>query len=355
MALSWFRSYLYGRTQKVFFDGFLSKNICELSCGVPQGSILGPLLYLIYVNDCFKCLDNSCSILYADDTTLVITARSYDLLYKFINSDLSKLYDWLCLNKLTVNESKTKYMTFSISGRTNNPPSHLNITLNNTIIERVQNYKFLGMTINENLNWKNHMLELHSKIQRNLGIVRKTARFLNRHSLIQLYHSLIMSHIRKGIIVWYHGNVALKKKIQACANKFLRLIYYLKPRDSVREIMKENKFLSVNQIYNIELAKIMQKNALGSLPTPLKLVFQGQTRQTQIQSRSATNIIPAATRFTKCDQAIRCTGPTAWNNIPYNIRYFSNDDLSNPSGVPLPMGPFVSKLKNHALSAIDFI
>ena len=260
VSLSWFRSYLNGRTQKVFYDGFLSDNTCSISCGVPQGSILGPLLYLIYVNDCFKCLKNSCSILYADDTTLIITARTFDILFNHINEDLRSLFDWLCLNKLTVNASKTKYMVFSISGRSK-PQIDQNVVLNDTIIERVDNYKFLGMNINENLNWKNHMLDILSKIQRNLGIVRKTARFLNRNSLFQLYHSLILSHIRRGIIVWYHGNVALKKKIQACANKFLRIIFFLKPRDSVREIMKENKLFSVNQIYNLELAKLMQKHA----------------------------------------------------------------------------------------------
>ena len=129
-------------------------------------------------------------------------------------------------------------MVFSISGRSK-PQIDQNVVLNDTIIERVDNYKFLGMNINENLNWKNHMLDILAKIQRNLGIVRKTARFLNRNSLFQLYHSLILSHIRRGIIVWYHGNVALKKKIQACANKFLRIIFFLKPRDSVQEIMKE--------------------------------------------------------------------------------------------------------------------
>ena len=90
VAYSWFRSYLIGRTQKVFYGGFLSENTCCIECGVPQGSILGPLLYLIYVNDCFKSLKYSSAILYADDTTLIFTAKSYATLFKHINEDLKK-------------------------------------------------------------------------------------------------------------------------------------------------------------------------------------------------------------------------------------------------------------------------
>ena len=74
-----------------------------------------------------------------------------------------------------------------------------------------------------------------------------------------------MSHIRNGIVVWHHSHIALRKKIQACANKFLRIIFFLKPRDSVRQIMKDNRLLSVNQIYHLKVSKLMQKFALKSI------------------------------------------------------------------------------------------
>ena len=244
-------------------------------------------------------------------------------------------------------------MIFSISGRTK-LTNDQNVILNNTLIERVDNYTFLGMNINENLNWKNHMLNILSKIQRNLGIVRKTARFLNRNSLIQLYHSLIMSHIRKGIIVWHHSNINLKKKIQACANKFLRIIFFLKPRDSVREIMKENNLLSVNQIYFVELAKLMHKHALGTLPPPLTRIFLGQTRQTQMVSRAATQIVQPPSRFSKCEQAVRCTGPKIWNSIPNNIKYHTEIVNGIVINKPIKLNSFIFNVKKYALSSVDF-
>ena len=354
-ALAWFKSYLLGRTQKVFFNGFLSKNTCSMDCGVPQGSILGPLLYLIYVNDCFKCLTHGNAIFYADDTTLIFAAKTYEELYKYINYDLKCLHSWLCLNKLTVNSSKTKFMIFTGTKRAKQPSPSLKVELNGESLERVDDYKFLGLTINQHLNWKSHMLGLLSKTQRNLGVVRKIARYLNRSSLFQLYHSLIMSHIRNGIIVWHHGNKQIRKKIQACANNFLRLIFHLKPRDSVRALMKENNLLSVNQIYHLEIAKLMQKHALSDIPSPFSEIFQGPARQSEMSSRSNRTLIQAPSRTIKYEQSIRCSGPIIFNEIPSDIKYDRELPQFQSSNRPQPYFKFVSKMKKFALSDVDFI
>ena len=359
VAYSWFKSYLQGRTQKVFFNGSLSDNTCHIDCGVPQGSILGPLLYLIYVNDCFKCLEHSNAILYADDTTLVFSAKSYDLLYKYMNYDLAKLYDWLCLNKLTLNDDKTKYMIFSNLSRSAYSDNQNRVVLLNGVkIKRVETHKFLGLIVDQNLSWKPHMLEVLSKIRRNLGVVRKIACFLDRDSLFQLYHSLIMSHIRYGIVVWHHSHKDIRKKIQACANKFLRVIFFLRRRDSVRAIMKEKKLLSVNQIYHVEISKIMQKIALGTGPTAFQNLFQNQIKVSEIGSGTISNFIRGASKSVNCAQSIRCTGPQIWNALPNSVKKKEATSAPFPQstilGEPLPFCSFIQKLKTHALEKIDF-
>ena len=197
-----------GRTQQVSFYGTLSDNVCDIDCGVPQGSILAPLLYLIYVNDFHMCLDKSVPILFADDTTLIVTANTYEDLYKFVNIDLIKLYEWLCMNKLIINLEKTKYILYSLAGKMFEPPN-MSVKLNGETIEKVDSFKFLGLHINSSLSWKTHMHEILNKIRRNLCVVRKIAHFLNKNSLLQLYHSSIMSHIRYGIIVWHQGNISI--------------------------------------------------------------------------------------------------------------------------------------------------
>ena len=149
---------------------------------MPQGSILGPLLYLIYVNDFYDSLNHSSCILFADDTTLVVTAKNFKDLYSTANSDLSNLYHWLIVNKLSINLSKTKYIQYSYSTRSDLPTSDQFLQLNGEVIERVEHFKFLGFTINEHLSWKPHMLSILSKIQRNVNVVRKLSYFLIRES-----------------------------------------------------------------------------------------------------------------------------------------------------------------------------
>ena len=189
------------------------------------------------------------------------------------------------------------------------------------------------------------MNEIHSKIQRNLGVVRKIARFLDRQSLMQLYHSLIMSHIRNGIIVWHHSNIALRKKIQACSNKFLRMIFFLKPRDSVRSLMKENNLLSVNQIYHLEVCKLMQAFSLNALPNSIIDIFQGQVKLSSTSLRGATSVIQGASRTAKCAQSIRCTGPKLWNQLPKEIRFLSSGtDQTSVSTSPRPIKSFVHQM-----------
>ena len=252
-------------------------------------------------------------------------------------------------------ESKTKFMVYSISSRSDNFPRNLEVKLNNQPIERVQNYKFLGLNINQHLSWKAHMLDVLSKIQRNLAIVRKIARFLDRNSLLQLYHSLIMSHIRNGIVVWHHSHISIRKKIQACANKFLRTIFFLKPRDSVKTIMKDNGLLSVNQIHHLEVAKVMQRHALKSIPLPFTEIFKKLTRTSTTSTRSGTNFIQAASSTSKCAQSIRCSGPKIWNSIPREIRFIIPQGDASSHLEVRKLTSFKIKLKKFVLDEVNFI
>ena len=161
-----------------------------------------------------------------------------------------------------------------------------------------------------------------------------------------------MSHIRSGIVVWYHSQIALRRKIQACTNKFLRIIFRLKPRDSVRNLMKENKLPSVNQIYYLEVAKLMQKYVLRTIPSPINDIFKEQVRTTDIHTRSNISINPGQYRTIKCEQSIRFSGPKVWNELPSQVKFFSNSSFPD---VPLPFPVFKQNMKSFVIMNVEFI
>ena len=201
--LNWFQSYLKGRCQYVQFDDVRSK-LSNISTGVPQGSILGPLLFIIYVNDMPWASPNFNAILYADDTTLINSLCSfnlnndglnYDSVENTINCELSKVYNWLAANKLSLNISKTKFMIFHF------PQRKLNININLKIvdktIERTGEFDFLGLRIQENLLWSAHITKIANKLSRITGnsILKRVQKFIPIQMLITIIIPIPFSYL----------------------------------------------------------------------------------------------------------------------------------------------------------------
>ena len=162
-ALNWFKSYLSNRTQYVDCGG-ISSSIRVIETGVPQGSILAPLLFIIYMNDIHTVSDSLNFILYADDTTLSSPMCSFssgcdgdvERVSILINLEFNKIADWLAVNKLSLNVQKTKLMIFHYRQRILTENDIPRFMINNAIIERVTEFNFLGLTVNEYMNWNSH-------------------------------------------------------------------------------------------------------------------------------------------------------------------------------------------------------
>ena len=159
-----------------------------INSGVPQGLIVGPLLFLIYVNDLPKCLSSGQAIMFADDTNLFFNNVSYTELFEKANDKLHQVDSWLTANKLTLNIAKTKVITLKTCNCPPVPPNH-EIKLNDNALYKVTSIRFLGVTIHEHLTWKSHMELLLKKIRMGRGIIQKIKPYLNQKSLQLLYYS----------------------------------------------------------------------------------------------------------------------------------------------------------------------
>jgi retron-type reverse transcriptase len=163
LALDWIRNYLSDRYQFVEYNGFQSSSN-EIKCGVPQGSILGPLFFLLYINDICNVSSILNFILFADDTNLFLSHNDLSFMRNTINSELLKLSEWFKANKLSINVQKSSYMIFKTRQKRYIP--EFSIEINNTKIKRVNEVVFLGVVLDENLSWKPHISHISRKISK---------------------------------------------------------------------------------------------------------------------------------------------------------------------------------------------
>ena len=264
--LKWFQSYLSNRMQYVDIDGIKS-NIKSIKTGVPQGSILGPLLFIIYMNDINQVSSKFDAILYADDTSLSAVLKAFGNrntceISNNINKELSLFCNWLKANKLSLNIVKTKYMIFRYSQRSLNSLPQVNLSIDGHTLERVTHFDFLGLTINETLNWKDHLHKVGTKISKVICILARTKKFLNSSILTKIYNSLILSRINYGILCWGFEH----KRIYQLQKKAIRLVCKTRYNAHTDPLFIKMKTLKVKDIYHIQCSKFFYNHENNLLP-----------------------------------------------------------------------------------------
>ena len=218
--------------------------------------------------------------------------------------------------------------------------SNLQLRLRNIVVEKVSSARFLGVIINENLSWKNHIDMIKHKMRAGVGAVMRIRSFLSPKAMLSLYHSLLLIHVRYCITNWCFGNESKVQEIQRICNKFIRLVFNLKRHDSVKMIMKQNGQLNIKQMYQIELAIFMYKTVKKSHPNALQNLFQ--TKPSRISTRSNSLFISPAYGLTVCQQSIKFSGPKIWSNSPSAIKNCKN------------LKSFSNKVKEHVLNTTDY-
>ena len=206
IVLDWFKSYLTNRKQFVEYNNHKS-TIRLINSGMPQGS----LGFIIYVNDIPNSVPDLSLILFADDTSAFTSHKDLSILNNIMNN--GKLNTRFKSNKLSLHLKKTNYMLLGTSNKTNQCKDKFKLSVDDTEVKEVSTFKFLGITVDQNLTWKNHVDDLAKKCSRSIGILHKVKQFLPESTLLSLYYTLFLSHINYGITAWSSANSVDKDRL----------------------------------------------------------------------------------------------------------------------------------------------
>ena len=289
LANTWFKNYLGNRKQFVHINGENSSHK-EMLCGVPQGSVLGPLLFLIFIND----LPNCCkffTLLFADDTTFQLTGSNLVNLFDLANSELNKASKWFQINKLTLNTSKTKYILFRAKTMHVNF-SNLNLKIGCETVERIGNecktkfFKFVGHHLDEYLSWEHQINHVRGKLASGNYAIARTKNFLPKNIRLTLYNSLFRPYLEFGILAWggapykefgtmtWGGVNATKLKgITNLQKKCVRNVAGKQFRSHTEPIFSSLKILKFTDLFKFNCSTFMHKLVLGKQPDSFQTMF----------------------------------------------------------------------------------
>ena len=332
ISLNWFKSYLNNRYQYVEYNGTKSSQM-KITCGVPQGSILGPLLFLIYINDLADASTKLFALMFADDSNMFISGTNINELINTMNEEMIKIVEWLRVNKLSLNLKKTHFIIFrrnrskttnenSNNNNNNNLPNKEkinNLVIDNVIIERKTKTKFLGVILDELLSFEHHTKHVKSKVARGVGILYKGRKSLDKTSLTQLYNSFICPYLNYCLTVWgntFQANIEPLEKIQRRA---VRVISGLNRQDDVSQTFLNLNILTFKQLYAYNIQILMYKYYHGDLPHIFEQFFTLNNQIHQYDTKSKHNFHVAFGKTHQMATSIRIVGVRSFNHFKKNI------------------------------------
>ena len=318
---NWFKSYLSNRSQFVATNNVLS-SVENIHYGVPQGSTLGPLLFLLFINDFPNCSNFFKFTLFADDSTLTCSFKNFDpvSIQHVLEQELSKINDWLLSNRIKVNTQKSHFLIFSYRKKiTLNP-----IKFGENFLSQCESTKFLGIYIDDHLTFKEHIEYILKKINKSVGILFKLNNFFPQHILVSLYNTLILPYFNYGIVSWHNSSQYALNRLVTCQKKAVRAICSLEYNAHTNDHFKELKILKLNDIYKLNLCAIMFSHIVDPLNYPISDRFVRNSHIHSYNTRNRDDFVTPRYSRTTSQSCFLYQSTVEWNSIPSVIQNCRN-------------------------------
>lgn len=353
--LSWFRSYLIGRKQYVNVNNTDSERL-DLNYSVPQGSILGPVLFIIYINDLPNISSLANFVFFADDANIIVTGNDLSEIKRKIDNLLIALDTWVRSNGLKLNVKKTKFMVFSNKNLSN--VDDLKFSLDGITIEQSVCERFLGVIMDSKLTWTKHISTLASKVSRNGGLIYKLKGIVPQSVLMTLYNSFIQSHLNYCSNVWGLGSkssvekifIAQKRAVRAVENGFQNYFYNSETGDRpchTKYIFNKYNILTIHNLIAKNCLVLMHKVHWGVTPTNISnlLILNEQSNRNSRHDLNFFNV--PKSRLTALEKTLPFKGTRLYNYVLNEL--IKNDTCSTPDS--LFVNPFKRLTSSFLINA----
>ena len=332
-TFSWFENYLKGRKQCVKLDGAMS-TFLDIVIGIPQGSILGPILFLLFINDLPNCISGSQCNLFADDTVIYAQSNSPLTAQTILQEDIHNIAKWFNKNRLHINASKSSCMVLSTR-----QINDVDVIINDTPLTVDNKVKYLGVTISKDLTWNHHIANVCKKLGHGIQLIRKLKQILPLNDLITLYKTVIQPHIDYCLTVWGYAPACQLNRVQRLQNKMFRMMTgNYDWNTSISGILKDFNIPNISQRRDYFNGVQMYRSLHGTLPDymsdQIHYVHELNVRET----RQANQLYVPMPRKELYRQSFQYTGTTFYNSVPHEIK----DTLS--------LSTFKRELRRHIMS-----
>jgi Reverse transcriptase (RNA-dependent DNA polymerase) len=320
ITLELFQNYLTNRKQYVNYNNVNSAQK-YITTGVPQGSILGPLLFILYVNDIVNSSVILKFLMFADDTNLFCSSKILSDLIDILNTELHNVSEWFLANKLSLNPSKTNFMIFGNKYIGGDDTKRL-LILNGHSIEQVECTKFLGVYIDNKLNWKQHIQHVSSKISKAVGMINSVKNKLSKTTMLLLYHTMIYPHLTYCNIVWGCACQTELNRIVTMQKKAIRLITGSHYLSSTAPLFHNLSLLRFPEINKFQTGVFMFKYKNFLLPDSCFHYFN-ISNPTSCAYNTRKKLCYFTIPFSRTilrDRSVAVAGPKLWDSLPCNIQ-----------------------------------